>query len=235
MNSLTDPSRIVLFDIESTHLKADFGYCICFGYKYLGEKKTTVLSVLDFPRHKSDPTNDAPLMRRVHNILTNHADIIVTYYGKGFDRKFLNTRMMMAGLKPLPPLGYEHVDLYFTARANLALHSNRLASVAAALGCPIEKTALDGPTWTRAMAGNRSAIKYIIEHCKRDVDVLEYCYKKLRPYVRQHPHVAARTSCRSCGSTDAQNRGFTIAKVGGRMIRKQCKRCGAWWQAKIEV
>jgi uncharacterized protein YprB with RNaseH-like and TPR domain len=233
MNNLSDPARVVLFDIESTNLKADFGYCLCFGYKELGAKRTHVLSVTDFKHHKTDPTNDAPLMRRVHDVLTNHADIIVTYYGKGFDRKFLNTRMLMAGLPPLPPLGYEHVDLYYTAKSNLALHSNRLASVAAALGCPMEKTALDGPTWTRAMAGDPRSIRYIIDHCRRDVDVLEYCYQKLRPYIRQHPHVGPRTACRVCGSHEAQSRGYTIVKVGGRQMRKMCKSCGAWRTEKI--
>ena len=233
MNGITDRAKIVLFDIESTNLKADFGYCLCFGYKELGAKRTHVLSITDFRQHKSDPTNDAPLMRRVHDVLTNHADIIVTYYGKGFDRKFLNTRMIMAGLPPLPPLNHEHVDLYYTAKSNLALHSNRLASVAAALGCPFEKTPLDGPTWTRAMAGDPKSIKYVVEHCRRDVDVLEYCYKALRPYIRTHPHVGERTACRVCGSHEAVRRGYTVSKVGGRQLKKMCKGCGAWRQEKV--
>lgn len=229
----TDRAKVLFFDIESTHLKANFGYCICFGYKYLGEKKAKVLSITQHPgRHVTD---DSVLMQKVHDILTNHADIIVSFYGKEFDRKFLNTRMMYAGLGPLPPLSYEHVDLYYTARANLALHSNRLASVAEAVGCPLKKTELKPTLWVQAMAGDRDARRYIEEHCIRDVDVLEYCYKKLRPYIRTHPPVASRTVCRQCGSDNALLRGFTIVKSGGRMQRKQCKRCGAWRQEKVIV
>lgn len=233
MKNLTDEAKVILFDIEATGLKADFGYCLCFGYKELGSKTTSVISITDFKNHRKEPTNDAALMKAVHGVL-NEADIIVSYYGKEFDRKFLNTRMLMAGLPPLPPLSHEHVDLYFTARGNLALHSNRLASVAAALGCPFEKTSLDGPTWIKASSGDKGAIEYIKEHCARDVEVLEYCYLKLRPYVRQHPHVGHYQACRSCGSFDCQRRGYTIVKsTGKREQRLQCLGCGAWRTEKV--
>ena len=226
--------RIVFFDIESTNLKANFGYCLCFGWKQLGGK-TRVLSVTQYRQHASDPTNDAPLMRDVHRILTDEADIIVSYYGKEFDRKFLNTRMLLAGLPPLPPLSHEHVDLYYTARGNLALHSNRLAVVAETLGCPVAKTPLSGPIWTRAMAGHKPAIKYIINHCARDVDVLEWCYLKLRPFVRQHPWVVLKGSgCRVCGSAKGQRRGFSAAN-GVIQQRVRCMDCGAWRVHKIEA
>ena len=231
--NLTDRAKVLFFDIESTHLKANFGYCICFGYKYLGDKKAQVLSISEHPG--KTVTDDSALMRRVHDILTNHADIIVSFYGKEFDRKFLNTRMMYAGLPPLPPLSYEHVDLYYTARANLALHSNRLASVAEAVGCPFKKTELKPMLWVAAMAGDKDARTYIEDHCLRDVDVLEYCYKKLRPYIRTHPPVGQRTACHQCGSLKANNRGVTIVKSGGRQQRKQCTSCGAWRTEKIIV
>ena len=229
-----DRARVMFFDIESTHLKANFGYCLCFGYKYLGDKKATVLSISKY-QGDGGTTDDRVLMRKVHDLLTNHADIIVSYYGKEFDRKFLNTRMMMAGLPPLPPLSYEHVDLYYIARGNLALHSNRLASVADAVGCPFKKTELKPMSWVAAMAGDRAARAYVETHCARDVDVLEYCYKKLLPYIRTHPPVAERSACHQCGSFSAQLRGLTIVKSGGRQQRKQCKKCGAWRQEKITV
>ena len=230
-------ARIMFFDIEATHLKANFGYCLCFGYKLLGERKTHVLAITDYRKHKSDPTNDAALMRDVHAKLTNDADIICTYYGKEYDRKFLNTRMLLAGLPPLPPLNSEHVDLYFTAKGNLALHSNRLAVVADTLGCPMEKTPLSGPIWTKATAGHAESIEYIKDHCKRDVDILEWCYLKLRPYVRTHPrvHLADVEACRTCGSaTHFQRRGYTIIKGQKVKARIQCMNCGRWDSRKIE-
>ena len=226
---VSEKARIVLFDIESTHLKANFGYCLCFGYKLLGEKKTHVLAVTDYSSHKKHPTDDAPLMRAVHTILTEQADIIVTFYGKGFDRKFLNTRMMMAGLRPLPPLNHEHIDLYYIAKYNLALHSNRLAVVAQTLGCPVEKTALSGPIWMKAMAGDRPSIQYIKDHCVRDVEVLEYVYNKLKPYIRTHPRVVQDLQgCRVCGGQRLHRRGMAIRNSKKPRARVQCQDCGAW-------
>lgn len=232
MNELHGTPKTLVFDIESTNLKANFGYCICFGYKYLGDTKAKVISVLDYPQHKTDPTNDARLMRAAHDILTNHADIIVTYYGKQFDRKFLNTRMILAGLRPLPPLNHEHVDLFYTARGNLALHSNRLDNLAKTLGAPVSKTVLDGPTWVRASAGHRPSIRYIIEHCAADVEVLEWCYLKLLPFIRQHPRVGTAFECRNCGKAKFQYRGYGITKSGGRSRRRVCVACGSWSEVK---
>ena len=230
MASLADPARILLFDIESTHLKANFGYCICFGYKLLGARETTVLSVTDYKaRHQRHPTDDALLMKDVHRILTNDADIIVSFYGKEFDLKFLNTRMIMAGLPPLPPLNAEHIDMYYIARYNLALHSNRLAVVAQVLGCPMEKTALSGPIWMKAMAGDRPSISYIKDHCARDVEVLEYVYQKLKPYIRTHPRVQQTlASCRVCGGQRLQRRGMAIRIGKAQRARIQCQDCGTW-------
>ena len=230
-------ARIMFFDIEATHLKANFGYCLCFGYKMLGERKAHVLAITDYKKqHKSDPTNDTKLMRDVHAKLTNDADIICTFYGKEFDRKFLNTRMLLAGLPPLPPLNSEHIDLYFTARGNLALHSNRLAVVADTLGCPMQKTPLSGPIWMKAMAGHIESIEYIKDHCTRDVDVLEFCYGKLRGFVRTHPrvHLADAEACRVCGNLDRfQRRGFSIVKGYKPKQRLQCMECGTWTERKI--
>ena len=50
-------SGIILFDIETTNLKANFGHILCFGYKELGSKRTKVLSISDYPSaFKKDPT-----------------------------------------------------------------------------------------------------------------------------------------------------------------------------------
>jgi len=173
---------------------------LCFGYKLLGGK-TQVPSLADFPRPSKKEEPDARLLKFVHKVLTEDADIIVSWYGKEYDRKFLNSRMLMVGLPPLPPLNSEHVDLYFTARGNLKLHANRLQSVSEALGCPYSKTPVRADIWRMAMREDPQAMRYIIDHCKRDVDILVWCYMKLRPFVRQHPYVADRR----CSSRAAES------------------------------
>jgi len=223
-----DQARIVFFDIEATGLDAAFGHVLAFGYKTFGEPRAHVLSLHDVPKPKPGAEPDSRLLRRIHTILTHEADVIVSFYGKEYDRKFLNTRMLMSGLPPLPPLSSEHVDLYYTVRNNLKLHSNRLQGVSEALGCPMSKSPVRADTWRLATRGDREAMREVVEHCRLDVEILEWCYRRLRPFIRQHPPVTPyREACRVCGSTQWQSKGWRF-RMGGRHQRLQCQGCGAW-------
>ena len=37
--------KILFWDIESTHLCADFGVVLCIGYKFLGDKAPTIIRI----------------------------------------------------------------------------------------------------------------------------------------------------------------------------------------------
>lgn len=223
-------SKILMFDIEATNLDADFGTCLAFGWRYYGDGKSHVLSLLDTNPvcgdcGRVDADDDRALLKEVYAILSQ-ADVIVSWYGKGFDVPFLNTRMLDAGMKPLPPI--PHVDLYFTAKHHLKLSSNRLANVQEFLQLVDAKTPLTRRVWRQAEAGNPKAIKYVAHHCLKDVDVLYGAYEKLRPYVRQHPRINGYGPCRVCGGTNLNSRGLTVTHLVKPKRRVQCKDCGAW-------
>jgi uncharacterized protein YprB with RNaseH-like and TPR domain len=220
-------ARILHFDIEATSLEASFGTCLCMGYRYNDQKTTRIATAEQFPAKKGEEP-DAGLMRHLHDLITNEADILVSWYGKEYDRKFLNARMLMAGLPPMPPLSSEHIDLFFTYRANLKLHSGRLQGVSEALGCPISKTPVRADVWRAAQRGDAKALAYVVDHCKRDVDILHWLYGKLRPYVRQHPPVTPhKDACRVCGIVDWKSNGLRF-RMGALQRRLQCKGCGTW-------
>lgn len=221
----------MLLDIESSGLKADFANAFCFGYMYHGEKKATVISTLDVVKpcrtcRRVDTAQDDKLMKLVYNTITD-ADMVVSWYGKGFDWKFLNTRMLEAGLPPLPDL--PHLDLFYTAKHNLALTSNRLANVQEFLRLKTAKTQLTKRVWRRAQAGHVDALEYIIHHCQKDVEVLDQTYEKLKPYVRQHPRMntESRVGCRVCNGP-VEKRGMAATVLKGPRQRFQCKTCGHW-------
>lgn len=225
----------MLLDIESSGLKGDFANAFCFGYMLHGEKKASIISTLDVVKpcrscKRVDTAQDDRLMRLVYDKICE-ADVVVTYYGKGFDWKFLATRMLEAGLPPLPDL--PHVDLYYTAKHNLALTSNRLANVQEFLRLKTAKTQLTKRVWRRAQAGHVDAIEYIIDHCLKDVEVLDQAYQKLKPYVRQHPRMAKAVAkegvagCRVCGGA-VQSRGRALTVTKGPRTRYQCQKCAAW-------
>ena len=221
--------RVLYYDIECTDLDADFGNMIAFGYKWAGESEAHVLSLLETNPlcgecGRVDAVSDKPLVAAAWDVLAQ-ADMWVTYFGKGFDLKFLNTRILDAGLSPLPPT--PHVDLYFTAKHHLKLSSNRLANVQDFLNLPTAKTPLTKRVWRQAQAGHVPSIRYIITHCEKDVLVLEEAYEKLKPYVRQHPALGRIGSCRVCRGTHLQRRGPVVSKRGN-LYRVACVDCGHW-------
>lgn len=229
-----NPARILLLDIEATNLDADMGFLLCVGYKWFGQERVNVTSLLDYPdAFGKDPTNDKYVLRALHPLMVE-ADLIVAYYGKEyrFDVPFINTRMLWHRL-PVLPTTTRIVDLYDVAKRDLKLHSRRLASVLDLLQASSEKTKLSGRIWIRAAAGHKPSLRYVINHCFWDVKLLEEAYVGLRAFVRTHPNVTGEFSnrmlgkCRTCGSTRLQRRGYALTR-SNRKVRVHCQNCGSW-------
>lgn len=228
--------RILVYDIEATDLEASFGHCLCIGYKWLGERRTHVMALDDYPVVKDlakEP--DIHLVSAFHKLITEEADIVITFYGKEFDQKFLNTRMTLAGLPPMPPLGNSHIDLYYTCRHNLRMHSNRLQAVSETLGCPVSKTPVRADIWRRAQRGHQPSVQYVVDHCKRDIEILEWTYLKLRGFIRQHPWVDDTKNCQNCGHHDFMWRKNRLNAKGQLCKQRQCRHCGRYDTVKEPV
>lgn len=63
-------SGIIVFDIETTNLKANFGHILCFGYKELGSKELKFLVYLITHQH----------LRKTQPMTTCYAKIYLRYY-----------------------------------------------------------------------------------------------------------------------------------------------------------
>lgn len=245
--------RILTWDIEATSLNADFGYMLCFGYRWLGDEKTHVLSVTDYAEFEEDVTNDRRIVEDARAILAS-ANVWVTWYGKRFDVPFIRSRLLNHKLPPLPES--RHYDGWETARKKLRLHSNRLASVSAFLGVE-EKTPLSGPIWVRAAAGHPSSIDYVKAHCRQDVVVLEQVYRRLRPIATTHPNLgmfvpalgrprtkaeiedegtrpADRPPCPACGLRKLRRAGEQVG-ITVAYARYVCGSCGAYCRGKSRM
>lgn len=230
-------ARILVFDIESTNLKANFGSILCVGYKFVGQRSTHVPSILDYHDicnhcdRIEDPENDRELLKEFSRVY-NSADIVVSWYGKGFDVPFIQTRLLFHKLPPLSPV--PHVDgCRDIAQKYLKLHSNRLGAVQEFLDLPNAKTPLASKEWNLARAGKKRGLKYVIEHCKQDVLVLEEAYLKLRNLMPRHPNVGLlhqdREACPFCGGSSTHARGTYVS--GSREYQRyQCQRCGGWFK-----
>ena len=229
-NVLVSPPKqpkIISWDIECTNLNANFGYMLCMGYKQLGASKARCISITDFPEFKKDPTNDYYLVKASADALRD-ADMWITWYGGRFDLPYLQSRLVYHGLPILPPV--QHVDGWRIAKYKMKLNSNRLASVTGFLGLA-DKTPLTGPIWIRAAAGHKPSVKYVVEHCLQDVEVLEQVYNKIKPLMTNHPGLGVMLgktiACPVCGADDLQRRGFHMTRLR-KYQRFQCQKCGAW-------
>lgn len=220
--------KVLFFDIEATALNAVFGVCLCVGYKWLDKPKVHVPTILD--GSSRGMLDDEHLLRTFAEVY-NSADYVVAHYGMYYDIPFLQTRLLKHRLPPLDhkiPL----VDTWWVARKTLKLYNNRLDTLAKYLDVEHSKTPLTPDDWIQAAHGSRKSLKYIVEHCKFDVLVLQECFERLRPFIKNEPIrglflEAEPNSCISCGSTKLQRRGYGVAKTR-RYPRYQCSSCGKW-------
>lgn len=228
MTKLKHNLKILFMDIEASNLAADFGFTICIGYKFAGDRDTHCISIDQFPQFKKDHTDDRKVLEAFRNVV-EEADLLVYHYGSRFDYPFLQARCLYHNLPPLPQI--PAIDTWRIARNELRLSSNRLASLTNLLDIE-EKTPLKGRVWVRAQAGHRADIKYIVDHCIQDVRVLEKVYDRIMPLRRSGsgPTISS-TGCPSCGSHHLHRRGL-VRTVKTLKQRWSCADCGHWFHRR---
>ncbi len=198
------------------------GDIICVGMKWMDDPATKLFSTWEHG-HEA-------MMRAVHAYMTE-ADAVVTYNGEKFDLPKITTAFIKHGLKLPPPL--TSFDLYKTVKAKLGYDFNRLEYVAEQLGVGSKVPHEGFRLWKKVMAGDAKAQARMERYCKGDVRLTERVYKKLRPYIVNHPHLGfvGRTDCGACGSPHTHSRG--VRRTKSFLIQRiQCQTCGSWQDGK---
>lgn len=201
---------------------------ICFAYKWLGEKKVNVISVRDNQKKfKANVHDDSYVMKKI-SALYDEADVVCGHNIIKFDHKKINTRMIMNGLKPLPPV--KKYDTLKVARSMFSFTSNRLDALGEMLGVG-RKIKTSYSLWLRCLKGEVAAFKEMEKYNKQDVLLLEDVYLKLAPFDQIHPNLNLYQdtlhSCPTCGSDKVHRRGTTKTRVT-EFQRYQCQACGSW-------
>lgn len=218
--------KVLIWDVESSGLVADFATILCIGWKWLGEKKTHVISITDYPIFEKDPTNDKQLIKDFLKIYSQ-AQLTVAFNGVLFDRPMLLAKVMEHKLQVPPNIPLQ--DPYFCVKSNLRISRKSLQNVGYFLELSNEKTPVEGRIWKRAQAGHRPSIDYIKRHCVADVKVLEEAYVALRPLMRTHFRLSDDLgACRYCNERRLQRRGKQVSKLKGAQVRVQCQACAGW-------
>ena len=217
--------KVLFFDIESAGvnaLKSDLGFVIVFGYKWLGSKKAHALVIDKTSLRRFD---DRKLLIEASKLIAE-ADVIVGHFASVFDRRFIQGRLLIHGLPPIPPVKMR--DTCMIARSVANYSSNRLKHLAKILGLSNQKLDNGWPmAWMEIMQGDTRALRGMATYCKGDVLALEELYLRLLPFDNAHPRlVADRTKCGTCAG-DVEYRGFTYV-AQGRFRRYVCKQCKRW-------
>jgi uncharacterized protein YprB with RNaseH-like and TPR domain len=190
--------RVGFLDIESTNLKANFGYVISWAIKELGKDKVYSACVRPSEIRKEARSSltepvaiDHRVLRKFYETVMKF-DKVCVYWGKNrrHDIPFLRHRCLKAGVSfPL----YKEVlciDVYDMCKNFLSLHSYRLEVVCNEFAIPAKGHKLTGQIWVKSNSGNKLALDHILSHNIEDVVCLEPVYKMLEPFTgRQRPSI----------------------------------------------
>lgn len=182
--------KIGFIDIEADGLKADFSTMLSWAIKELnGPTTTSVITKKELFEGKADKR----LVKEFIEEMSKY-DILVSYYGTGYDFMFLRAKALHYGFK-FPGYVFQqnntgkyylkpekvHWDVYYTVRSRLGISRKSLDAACDYLGIK-GKTPLDKDIWRRAKYGDPKALKEVLRHNIADVEILEELFKKLEAY-----------------------------------------------------
>ena len=175
--------------------------------------------------------DDSYVVRTLYKVLSV-ADIIVAQNGDNFDWKKFQTRCIDLGLPPM--IKPQMVDTLKVARKEFRLTSNRLDYLGKYLGVGA-KVETPKDLHMKVIRKEKGAMEAMLKYNRGDVSLLERVYKKLLPYIRNHPNYNAYVDddngkikppcCTKCGSDHIQSRGKRVILSGVRRVYG-CATCG---------
>jgi DNA-binding phage protein len=203
-------------------LKSDLGFVILFGYKWSNEKHAKIISI---DKRSLRAFDDSKLLKKASRLL-EQADITVAHFGSVFDRRFIQGRLLINKLPPIPPTKMR--DTCMIARSVANFSSNRLKHLAKILSFRHQKLENNWPeAWFKVMQGDMKHLRAMAEYCKGDVLALEELYYALRAFDNPHPRLYMdRSKCGKCGGP-VEYRGF--AYVGTNRYRRWRCKSGCGW------
>lgn len=196
------------------------GQVICFAAKWLDEEEVVFLS--DFE------VGHTAMVEGAFNLI-NEADVVVHYNGSKFDLPHLNREFLLAGLPPPAPV--QEIDLLKVVKKKFRFTSNKLDHVAQQLGIGSKVSHEGHELWVKCMEGDPEAWERMELYNRGDVILTEDLYKRLLPWIENHPHIGLYADdeecCPNCGGHDLEKRGFSFTGVS-KFQRFRCKQCGRW-------
>jgi len=144
---------------------------LCFGARWLGEKKVIFKSV----HHDGKKA----MLEDLHKIM-DEADVLVGWNSAGFDHKHINREFLENGMKPPSPV--KDLDLMSITKSNFLFPSNKLDYVAQKLGVGSKVKHSGFSLWIKCMEGDEKSWKEMKAYQIQDVNLLVDLYDILIPW-----------------------------------------------------
>jgi uncharacterized protein YprB with RNaseH-like and TPR domain len=188
---MSENPKFLGFDIETSNLFPDKGRIMCAAFINIMDGNKITVFREDEKRFRTKRTgDDKELVTAIRDFMGN-AFVWMSYYGRAFDIRFIQTRLRIAGEWPLEYR--KHIDLYYyTGGSALKLERRSLRVLAERFDFKIGKKDVSFPDWM--IAGNerynpncrkeyKRAIQEVVDHCIRDVELLPPALMTLYPFV----------------------------------------------------
>lgn len=173
--------RIGFLDIESSNLKANFGFVFSYVIKSNdGEYYKRLVTTQEIRSN----TFDKNLLRQFIVDVRNF-DRIVTYYGSRFDLPFLRTRCEYWHLDFPIFNEIKQTDLYEIIKYRFKFTRSSLGVACGFFNIAAKTHPMNTEQWMKANAGDKKALKFIMTHNIEDVDSTEALYKRVMKYSKK--------------------------------------------------
>lgn len=195
----------------------DHGGMLCFCAHWHGDKDFVFYSQWNDGREG---------MAKAALELLEQADIVVSFNGIKYDLPKITGEILLAGLSPPPKVA--HVDLLKVVKG-FGFNMNRLAYIAPLLKVGGKMKHQGFNLWKDVLAGDERAQRKMEKYCIQDVRITDRLYKKIRPFITDHPTIGNGHRCPACESTKTQKRGPRFTRYF-RIQRNQCQSCAHWFE-----
>lgn len=189
---------------------------------------------------EKDISDDKKLLQKIWKLL-DKADIAVMQNGVKFDRKKLNARFVINGMKPPSP--YKIIDTYLIARKHFGFTSNKLEYLSDKLAKKYKKLTKQRKfpgfeLWKECLAGNKAAWKEMKLYNGLDILAMEEVFITLYPWENNinfnlYNEDGSPHTC-NCGSNKIRKKGYSYTATS-KYQRYLCLSCGANMRDRVNL
>ena len=218
-------------EVRSTDFIERDWYITSYAYKWLGNDEVhgrTLFECSKYGPYEAGKEDDRELVEDLWSLF-DEADIVVAHNGDKFDIKKIKTRLVEHMF--LPPAPFRTVDTLKICKREFGFTSNRLDHIAETLlgEGKMENSGIS--LWIGCIKGDPESWHTMLEYNKKDVDILERVYLRIRAWDRSHPNVAVmlgieESACTVCASTSLTPLAQSTATNVSVFQTYRCDDCG---------